>query len=514
MATHDAVEAWTRSSRSAPPRGGTPSDARPSKRDPMSVKSIVDRCESLFEDLQFTAVQEWKARRRDVRPSATCPCTSARDHPCGRHALRRHSRRRRPARGDPGDAYYRATSAGSRARPSSSGSRPARLPGRHAVPSICDVIRNLSGCGRSCSRTSMSATSTCRRSTRRGRGSYYVHELEILRDDLGKLRGKPITDDELRASIGVLNENRRAIRDLYTFRARTPWQARRRGLSRAARRNGATGRGAHEARARLHDRRGRREAPKRTTRASCLPRVLRAAAAGLIKSIEMAGCYIVEDDFMLVTRCCSRMFRRPAIRWRSCRRRSCTTPRPRRPSTTTGAKTRASSWWSRCVRRARRAWCSPRRRSATGAARAADAPGRSREAQDPVHRVQYAENTGRWRRSASRPALSRFDKAVERRVSSWREARTSPGSTARRVAQRDSMPPCSTETFQRLPRERSEGDIPMTTRLRSQCPRRRRSPSPERGRMWLRRSSSTKTTWSSPRRTSRGARFRDVLPEI
>ena len=50
----------------------------------------------------------------------------------------------------------------------------------------------------------------------------------------------------------------------------------------------------------------------------------------------MAGCYIVDDDFMLVTRwLLDDVPADAAIRSRSCRRRSCTArPRPRRSTTT------------------------------------------------------------------------------------------------------------------------------------------------------------------------------------
>src|SRR5208282_5789238 len=56
-------------------------------------------------------------------------------------------------------------------------------------------------------------------------GNYYVNELAELRHDLEKLRGKPITDEELRQSIAVYNDNRRLVRELYALRARSPWQA-------------------------------------------------------------------------------------------------------------------------------------------------------------------------------------------------------------------------------------------------------------------------------------------------
>ena len=56
-------------------------------------------------------------------------------------------------------------------------------------------------------------------------GGFYVHEMQVLREDLGRLCGKEISDDALRASIAVYNDNRKAVRELYTYRALKPWQA-------------------------------------------------------------------------------------------------------------------------------------------------------------------------------------------------------------------------------------------------------------------------------------------------
>ncbi len=93
-------------------------------------------------------------------------------------------------------------------------------------PSICDVIRNLSGMWK------MMFPHVYVRyfdvpQNYRGRYRrqlFYVNELAELRHDLAGLRGKPITDDELRHSIAVYNENRRLVRELYAFRAERPWQ--------------------------------------------------------------------------------------------------------------------------------------------------------------------------------------------------------------------------------------------------------------------------------------------------
>jgi benzoyl-CoA reductase subunit C len=63
----------------------------------------------------------------------------------------------------------------------------------------------------------------------------------------------------------------------------------------------------------------------------------------LIKSIEMAGCYVVDDDFMLVTRWLLDEVPPTANPLRSCPRPSCTARPPPRPSTTPRARRRASS---------------------------------------------------------------------------------------------------------------------------------------------------------------------------
>jgi benzoyl-CoA reductase subunit C len=91
-------------------------------------------------------------------------------------------------------------------------------------PSICDVIRNLSG---------MWTLLFPDRYVRyvdvpqnfdpRVGGAYWRRELENLRADFGRLAGRAIADDDLRVSISVYNENRRAMRELYQARSERPW---------------------------------------------------------------------------------------------------------------------------------------------------------------------------------------------------------------------------------------------------------------------------------------------------
>ena len=56
-----------------------------------------------------------------------------------------------------------------------------------------------------------------------GSAAYLRNEYMRLRVDIEEVAGRTISDDELRASIGLFNENRRLMRTLYAIRRDTPW---------------------------------------------------------------------------------------------------------------------------------------------------------------------------------------------------------------------------------------------------------------------------------------------------
>jgi benzoyl-CoA reductase subunit C len=271
------------------------------------VLQIVEHCTTLFEDLQFNAVKQWKAAAPGRKAMGYMPVYVPRElvHAAGMLSVGILGG------GDQieviqGDAYYQ--------------SYICRIPrstielaltGRldcldgMLFPSICDVIRNLSGMWQILFKDKyVRYFDVPQNYVDSIGGTFYINELQTLRDDLGKLRGAPITDEELNASIRVYNENRRAVQDLYAYRAKKPWQA-------------------PTSEVYLVLRAGMVLPPEEHTQlvrdyiaaADALPRPKRDNARvvlngsfceqpplGLIKSIEMAGCYIVDDDFMLVTR--------------------------------------------------------------------------------------------------------------------------------------------------------------------------------------------------------------------
>jgi benzoyl-CoA reductase subunit C len=135
-------------------------------------------------------------------------------------------------------------------------------------------------------------------------GEFYINEMQLLREELGKLAGKPISDDALRASIAVYNENRRAVRELYAYRAAKPWQAPTAEVYLVLRAGMVLPPEEHTKLVREYIAAADAvERPKRdNARIVITGAFCEQPPLGLIKSIEMAGCYIVDDDFMLVLR--------------------------------------------------------------------------------------------------------------------------------------------------------------------------------------------------------------------
>ncbi len=271
------------------------------------VQAIVERCQTLFDDLDFNAVKQWKAAVPGRKAIGYMPVYVPREliHAAGMLPVGILGG------GDSleviqGDAYYQ--------------SYICRIPrstielgltGRldcldgMMFPSICDVIRNLSGMWQLMFKDKYVRYFDVPQNYEDAvGGTFYISELEILREDLGKLRGKPVTDDEIDASIAVYNENRRAIADLYAYRAAKPWQALTSEVYLILRAGMVLPPEEHTQLVRDYiaavDLVAR---PKRdNARIVINGSFCEQPPLNLIKSIEMSGCYIVDDDFMLVTR--------------------------------------------------------------------------------------------------------------------------------------------------------------------------------------------------------------------
>jgi benzoyl-CoA reductase subunit C len=268
---------------------------------------IVARAQALFDDLSFGSARQWKAAQPDRKVIGYMPIYVPREliHAAGFLPLGI------VGGGDQlevihGDAYYQ--------------SYICRIPrstielgvsGRldfvdgMLFPSICDVIRNLSGMWKMMFPNVYVRYFDVPQNYRDEiGGNYYVNELTELLHDLSELRGKPITDDELRASIAAYNENRRLVRELYDYRAQCPWQAPatevylvlRAGLVLPVEEHSQMIRDYLAAAA--NEERARRD----NCRVVVTGVFCEQPPLNLIKSIELAGCYVVDDDLLLVTR--------------------------------------------------------------------------------------------------------------------------------------------------------------------------------------------------------------------
>ncbi len=273
----------------------------------MSTAEIVARCQALFDDLDFTSVRAWKDAEPGRKVIGYLPVYVPREiiHAAGMLPVGILGG------GDQlevihGDAYYQSYICRIPRSTIELGvtGRLAALDGM-LFPSICDVIRNLSGIWKLMFGDKYARYFDVPQNYEDEiGGKFYAHELGEFRRDLERLAGRAITDDDLRRSIEVYNENRRAVADLYDFRADEPWKAAssevylvlRAGMVLPVEEHTRLIRDYIEA-ARTEDRPLRDNCRVVVTGVFCEQPPL-----GLIKSIEMAGCYIVDDDFMLVTR--------------------------------------------------------------------------------------------------------------------------------------------------------------------------------------------------------------------
>ena len=271
----------------------------------MKLTDIVTRCEQLFEDLNFNAVKQWKAAQPGRKAIGYMPIYVPREII--------HAADMLPVGifggGDQleviqGDAYYQ--------------SYICRIP-RSTVelgltgrldcldgmlfPSICDVIRNLSGMWQIMFKDKyVKYFDLPQNYVDAIGGEFYVHEMQQLRADLGRLAGKEITDERLRASIAVYNENRKAVRELYAYRAEQPWQAPTSELYLVLRAGCVLPPEEHTQLVRAYLAAARAETrPRRdNARVVLTGSFCEQPPLSLIKSIEMSGCYVVDDDFQLI----------------------------------------------------------------------------------------------------------------------------------------------------------------------------------------------------------------------
>ncbi|MGE4159366.1 MAG: benzoyl-CoA reductase subunit C [Planctomycetota bacterium] len=271
-----------------------------------NLQELVDWCEEKVNDLTFQAVGQWKAQHK--RPViGHMPIWSPRElvhaSGCLPVAVFGGSDRLEIIKGDAYFQSYICHIPRSTIELGLSG----RLDAFDGMlfPSICDVIRNLSGMWKILFPDRYTKYIDMPQNFDAGvGGAFFKHELTGLLDDLGRLSGHRATTDDLRRSISLYNENRRLISELDTIRSERSWElsaseayllVRAGSLMDVAEHNEIL----REAAILCHDDSRPRldNARVAVTGAFCEQPPL-----GLIRSLEKAGCDIVWDDFLLGSR--------------------------------------------------------------------------------------------------------------------------------------------------------------------------------------------------------------------
>ncbi len=172
-------------------------------------------------------------------------------------------------------------------------------------PAICDCVRNLSGMFKLAKKGKFQRYFDYPQNFDASIGGvFYNQELHKIIDDIYKVNGVTMTTENLNHSIKLYNKNRRLIEEIYAIRQEFPWRLSavdtykiiRAGLSITVEDHNKI---LEEVIELIKVENGE---PMDNIRVVINGSFCEQPPLGLIKSIEMAGCYIIDDDFMLGSR--------------------------------------------------------------------------------------------------------------------------------------------------------------------------------------------------------------------
>ena len=273
----------------------------------MSTQAIIERCEALHQDMNFTAAREWKAAAPGRHVIGHLPIYIPREliHAAGMLPLGIYGG------GDnmevvQGDAYYQSYIC---RIPRST--MELALSGRldfvdgMLFPSICDVIRNLSGVWKlNQPDLYVRYVDLPQNYQSEVGGTFYIDEMREVLEGLEAISGRKVSNDDLLKSIVVYNRNRDLIRELYRRRVEKPWNVpvtevyllMRAGMVLPVEEHNQMLVDYMAAIASV-------ERPQRDNSRVILNGMFcEQPPLNLIRSIELSGCYVVDDDFILINR--------------------------------------------------------------------------------------------------------------------------------------------------------------------------------------------------------------------
>ena len=272
-----------------------------------SLDTILKECEELSFDLNFTYAKKWKAKSKDRILVGYLPIYVPREiiHaanglPVGIMGV---GDRKQIIKGD---AYYQ--------------SYICHLPrgiiemaldknlddfDGFMFPAICDCVRNLSGMFKLSKKGSFQRYFDYPQNfDAHIGGTFYIQEMEKVMEDMFNINRVKVTNEKLNLAIQLYNKNRKLIEDIYNIRQEFPWRLSavetyhllRAGITIPVEDHNEI---LEQVLEHISKERGE---PMDNIRVLVTGSFCEQPPIGMIKSIEMAGCYIVEDDFMLGSR--------------------------------------------------------------------------------------------------------------------------------------------------------------------------------------------------------------------
>lgn len=272
-----------------------------------ALERLLARAEELYRDLRFTAVSDWKARTGGLA-IGFMPVYVPREllHAMGVLPVGVMGA------GDDleiirGDAYYQSYICHLPRSTIELGLNGAldSLDGM-LFPATCDVIRNLSGMWKMQFPEKYSHYLDVPQDFDANvGGQFYRRELEEIAEALHRRGARKLESGALRKSIAAYNENRELVEGLYTLRVEEPWRVPTHELYLLLRAGNVLPVEEHTVMLREYraavlvdeDRRSMDQARVLLAGSFCEQPPL-----GLLRTLERAGCYIVDDDFVQVHR--------------------------------------------------------------------------------------------------------------------------------------------------------------------------------------------------------------------
>lgn len=172
-------------------------------------------------------------------------------------------------------------------------------------PAICDCIRNLSGMFKIINKGKFTRYFDYPQNFNKDIGGQFYKDLLLtILQDMKLINGVEVTAEKLNHSITLFNTNRKRIEELYSLRENFPWRLSAVDVYHIVRAGMVIPVEEHNQILEevLHLLQTDSGEPLDNIRVIISGSFCEQPPIGLIKSIEMAGCYIIDDDFMLGSR--------------------------------------------------------------------------------------------------------------------------------------------------------------------------------------------------------------------